>query len=115
MDVVNKVRLRIGGVRYTVATQESAEYVLELARAIDKDIKTFLDKSATISLNDALVLCLLDYADERRKSERSADHIRDQLTGYLGDASKARMESDELRGEVSRLRRELALLKKGKT
>lgn len=113
MDVVNKVRLTIGGAKYTVTTPESEEYVQSLAEKINRDIEVFLEKGPRISFNDALVLCLLDYADERQKSERSADHIRDQLTGYLGDASKARMEADELRGEVSRLRRELSLLKKG--
>lgn len=113
MNVVNKVRLEIGGMKYTISTPESEEYVQALSERINADLAAYFEKSASLSINDALVLCLLDYADARRKAEQNADHIREQLTGYLGDASKARMEADELRSELSRLRKELGLHKKG--
>lgn len=112
MDIINRIRLRIGGMQYTISTSEPEEYVLDLARSINKSLEAIMSNNQTLSLNDGLVLCLLDYADERKKSEKNADHIREQLTGYLEDAAKARIEADELRAEVARLKRELNLAKK---
>ena len=81
--------------------------MLELAAEIDRSVEAVLQRNPALSLNEALVLGLMGYADSRRKSEQNADHIREQLTGYLEDAARARMEADELRSEVIRLRREL--------
>ena len=108
MEIINRIKLKIGGMPYTISTTEPEEYVRELAAEIDRAVEEVLERSPKLSLNDALVLCAMDYADGRRKSEQSADHIREQLTGYLEDAARARMEADELRAEVTRLRRELS-------
>ncbi|MCI8622231.1 MAG: cell division protein ZapA [Provencibacterium sp.] len=109
MEIINKIRLKIGGMPYTISTTEPEEYVYELAAEIDKAVEAVLDRNPSLSLNDALVLCIMDYADSRRKSEQNADHIREQLTGYLEDAARARIEADELRSEAARLRRELGM------
>jgi len=45
------------------------------------------------------------------KSEQNADHIRSQLTEYLEDSTKAKLEVDELRKENERLRREITILR----
>lgn len=111
MDIINRVRLKIGGKQYTISTTESEEYVRDIGAQIEEQLNKILQKNTALSINDALVLCLLDSEDARRKSEKNADHIRDQLTGYLEDAAKARMEADELRQEAARLRRALAIVK----
>lgn len=108
MEIINRIKLKIGGMPYTISTTEPEEYVLELAAEIDRQLSAVLERNPALSLNDALILCMMDYADSRRKSEQNADHIREQLTGYLEDAARARMEADELRSEVNRLRKELS-------
>jgi cell division protein ZapA (FtsZ GTPase activity inhibitor) len=111
MDIINRVRLKIGGKQYTISTPESEDYVREIGAKVEERLSAILQKNAALSVNDALILCLLDSEDARRKSEKNADHIREQLTGYLEDAAKARMEADELRQEAARLRRALAIVK----
>jgi cell division protein ZapA len=54
----------------------------------------------------ALVLCAINSADQQKKSENSADHLRGQLSEYLEDAARARMELEEARRELDRLRRQ---------
>ena len=112
MEIINRVRVEIGTGRYTISTNEPEEYVLELARGINEKLEEVMGANGTLSQSDALILCLLDYADGKKKSEQGADHIRDQLTGYLEDNAKQRIELDELRAEVKRLSRENELLKK---
>ena len=112
MEIINRVRITIGAIPYTITTTEPEEYVQQLAAEINQSLSALMEKNNSLSFTDGLVLCLLDSVDERHKSERNADHIRDQLSGYLKDveeAAKARIEVEELKNEVSRLRRELNL------
>ena len=78
---------------------------------INSQIDDMLSQDSTLSVNDALVLCLLNYMDGYRKAEESTDHMRSQLTEYLEDAARYRIEADEAKREVERLEGELRRLK----
>lgn len=52
----------------------------------------------------------LGYLDELKKSTSGADNMRAQIKDYLEDAAKAKLELEEERREVERLRRELGYL-----
>ena len=54
-----------------------------------------------------------NFEDAYKKSEASADHMRGQLTDYLEDAARARIELEESKREIERLTRQLELLEKG--
>ena len=102
--MVNKVRIEIAGSRYVIATPEGEERVLSLGREIDAQVRQLMDGNDRVSLNDALVLCCLNYANAYKKSEESADNMRTQLTDYLEDATLARIELDETKRENERLK-----------
>ena len=110
MDISKRMKIEIGGKSYIITTTEDEDYVNILAKEINKNVTGLMDKNDTISLNDALVLTTLGYADAYKKSEVNADHIRTQLTEYLEDAARARVEADEARREASALKR--AILQK---
>ena len=59
----------------------------------------------------AAVLSALDYLDELEKSSASADNMRSQIRDYLEDAAKAKLEAEEAKRELARLRSELEQLK----
>ena len=59
----------------------------------------------------AAVLSALDYLDELEKSSASADNMRSQIKDYLEDAAKAKLEAEEAKKEIERLRREIGYLK----
>ena len=61
----------------------------------------------TISFNDVMVLCAINYMDAYKRSEENADRMRSQITEYLEDAAKARIELDEVKRENAHLRRQL--------
>ena len=81
-----------------------------LRREIDAQVRQLMDGNDRVSLNDALVLCCLNYANAYKKSEESADNMRTQLTDYLEDATLARIELDETKRENERLKRRLEML-----
>ena len=107
----NKIRVEICGSRYVVSSTEPVEYVKRLTNTIENKVKTIMDSSPSVTLNDAYFLTTLNYADMYEKSEQNADHIRSQLTEYLEDSTKAKLEVDELRKENERLRREITILR----
>ncbi|MGI5965837.1 MULTISPECIES: cell division protein ZapA [Anaerotruncus] len=107
MNAANRVRVLINGVHYTIATVEPEEYVQNLAQELDEQIKAILEKNPTISFNDVMVLCAINYMDAYKRSEENADRMRSQITEYLEDAAKARIELDEVKRENAHLRRQL--------
>lgn len=108
---MNKIKINILGLNYSINTQEDEEEVLKIVDEINSQAK-HLVTDAKLSVYDAIVLCLLEYADRYRKSEESADNLRNQLATYIEDASRARIEVDECHRELERLNREIAILQK---
>lgn len=107
----NKIRVEICGSRYVVSSNESPEYVKRLVNTIENKVKNDMDSGPSVTLNDAYFLALLSYADLYEKSELNADHIRSQLTEYLEDSTKAKLEVDEYRRENEKLKREIDILR----
>jgi cell division protein ZapA len=104
---MNRVKIEVLGSAYTIATPEEEEYVRSLAKDLDNQLKQMLAQNPKMSPAMALILCAINSADQQRKSEHSADHLRGQLSEYLEDAARARMELDDSRRELERLRRQL--------
>lgn len=103
-----KVRLEICGSSYVVSTNDSEEYLLNLAERLDTDMKRVMQEAPNASVTSAAVISALGYLDEAAKSSFGADNMRAQIQDYLEDAAKAKMAAEEARREAERLRRELA-------
>lgn len=99
----NKVKLSIAGESYSFITDETPEYMAELAKEIDIKISSVL-KSGNISTTQAAVLVALEYADASKKNGQSTDNLRAQLKTYLEDAAQAKSERDTYKREVERLK-----------
>ena len=107
---MNRVRIEVYGSRYVISTPEDESYVRGLAKSLDEQLRSLLENNSGLTLNDALVLCAINFEDAYKKSEASADHMRGQLTDYLEDATLARIELDETKRENERLKRRLEML-----
>ncbi len=107
----NRVSLKIGGVSYTIVSEDSPEYVEELGDFIDAEIKNIQSASPSLSTMQCAVLVALDQADACKKATASADNLRAQIKDYLEDSARARMEVDVARREIERLNREISNLR----
>ena len=101
----HKLTIDIYGSRYPITANEDPKYVAELARELDKMVADLM-KSGKLSINQALVLIALNCLDGYRKAEQSSDNLREQVAGYLEDATLARMELEDTQRELEKLRRE---------
>lgn len=111
MDITNKVRIEICGAKYVISTTEDPRYVRELAVEIEEKVKNFMETNPSAARADAYMIILLGYVDLYKKSEENTDNIRSQLTQYLEDAARARIEADEYKREIEKLKREINLLR----
>ena len=109
--MVNKVRVTIAGAPYAIATTDSEQYILSLAKKLDEDITRLLRDNANLSVTKAAVFCAMDYLDEYRKSAGSAENMRSQIQDYIGDAARAKLAEDKAKVENEQLRREAAALR----
>lgn len=108
---MNRIRVNILGNEYTITTENSEERVRDIERQLNRKLDELKDTRYNMSSVDALVILALNLMDEISDTESSADRMREQLSEYLEDAAKARMEADDARREVDQLKRELAMLR----
>ncbi len=96
-------KIKIAGEEYRIVSDESAEYMNELAHEIDLKIADIL-RNARVSTTQAAVLVALQYADEAKKTNGTTDKLRSQLKEYLEDAATAKTERDFYKRELDRIK-----------
>lgn len=96
-------KLTVAGEEYRIISDETEEYMQELAHEIDLKMANIL-KGSNVSTTQAAILVALQYADDAFKNSGSADNLRSQLKAYLEDAAQAKSERDFYKRELERLK-----------
>lgn len=107
MDSLNKLTIQVRGIKYPITTKEDPSYVVGLAHKLDETICELTSGANSVSLNEALVLAAISYLDIAEKAERTADSLRSQISEYLDDAAKSRLEANDAKRELGKLERKL--------
>lgn len=102
-----RVRVTICGAEYSFVSDDSSEYVIQIAEQVDRQITTLMKQNPWISLNTAAVYAAVDALDHARQDQSAAEHLRAQMKEYLADSARCRSEAEEARREIERLREEL--------
>ena len=103
--MANKVRLTICGSSYVISTNESEDYMQNLAERLN--MNELMSSSNSVSITTAAIMTALNYRDELEKASGSADNMRRQIKDYLEDAASAKMAAEELRRENAALRKKV--------
>lgn len=108
----NKITIMINNQEYTLMSEESKEYMENVAKYIDKKIGEIVYASGgSLTMQDTAILAAINIADDYFKSEESADNLRSQIKQYIDDASEAMFENNRIKAENSRLKAEISALK----
>lgn len=110
MNENNRVTITICGKEYTLQTDESPDYVRQLAARLDRRISDMMETSDIISLSSAAILVGLSLMDDSYKTTSNIDNIRGEIRNYVEEAGKARAEADDLRRQLEEKEREIDLL-----
>lgn len=109
--MANKISLSVAGMNLIINTTEDEERVRKLNAVLNSDITQVLDSNPSASLTNAALLCALDYLSRNDRATRSANNLRSQIKDYLADASRSKLEADELSRKNDDLTAELTQLK----
>ncbi len=104
-DYMEKVKITIAGVPYTIATDNNPEYTVNLANEIESKINSIMKNGSFVSPTQATALVILDYADKANKLAEENENMKQQLKEYLADAAQAKSERDMLRREMAKLKK----------
>lgn len=96
-------KLLIAGEEYRIVSDESTDYMQELAHELDTKMTGIL-RGSRVSTTQAAILVALQYADEAAKNSGNADSLRSQLKSYLEDSAQAKSERDFYKRELERLK-----------
>ncbi len=108
----NKIKVTIMGNSYNLNTETDESKIRVIEEALNTQLQDIRDLHPTLSAVDTLTIAALNIMDYTAGNEASMDIMREEITQYLDDAAKARMEVDELRRELSMLRKENIALKR---
>ncbi len=108
----SKVKITIGGVDYSIVTDDDVKYIRDLATEVDRIITKVIKDNPRLSSTQAIVLCALSYADEYKKACGDADRLRGQIKDYLDDASTAKSKADKARHDLENAKKKIDSLER---
>ncbi len=109
-----KIRVRIGGVEYTLLSTEQPDYVYKIAYLVDKKMTEIMNENSNLNSAMASLLTAINIADEYYKDKGNSDKLREQVAEYnrLADEYKnkyiiAEAELKEAQEKISMLEKAL--------
>lgn len=105
--MANRIKVQVLGNSYFITTDRTEEQMHRIEAELNEQLQAILDTRPSLSVVDALVVLSLNLMDQLSGSEESTDRMREQLTQYLEDAARARMELDSAQREIDRLTKQL--------
>ena len=77
-----KIRVRIGGVEYTLLSTEQPDYVYKIAYLVDKKMTEIMNENSNLNSAMASLLTAINIADEYYKDKGDSDKLREQVAEY---------------------------------
>lgn len=102
----DRVTVVIDGRRYVLVTEESGEYMQDIAAYVNEKIEeqkqTFRVSEVEAAVMSALILC-----DELFKAKQAGENAFNQIQACVEDTARVKAEAVELKREISKLRQML--------
>jgi cell division protein ZapA len=115
---MNKHTVFVAGKRFVLLSEESNDYVAEIAKEVNETIKQISDENPTMESRSCAILCALDYADDKQKEIKRSKSLSDNAKTVMLQADKHAKQIKELKeklqkkdSEIEKLKKEIATLK----
>lgn len=83
------VTLVVSGIKISIVTDEDIDYVKGLGRLLEKRVSDLVISSTSRQKNEALLLCALDYLDERNKLQKENEELKRTIEKLEKENKKA--------------------------
>lgn len=74
-----RLTLVVSGIKIDIVTEDDPEYVKGLGRLLENRVSDLVISSTNRQKNEALLLCALDYLDERNKLKKENEALKAEL------------------------------------
>ncbi len=98
------ITVTIGGNEYRLVSAENEEYTKKVASHVDTKVQELLSLG-NVSIIDAAILTSVNLADEYFKALETSESLRSQVKDYLEESGRMKMEINELRRTIERLKK----------
>lgn len=105
MDNKNRVTVIVAGQRFTILTEKSEKYVLDIASRIDARINSLV-VSGDMTRERAAVLTALDFADDGEKDKENIAAVKEQMKDYIQEIERLQDERAKLGEDYRKLKEE---------
>lgn len=102
----NRIKLTICGCECALCSDDSENYIRSIGDEVQKALDDTMSQNNRISVTMAAIIAALNFCDMAHKASSSSDNLRSQIKNYLEDSSHARMDAEESRRELERVKRE---------
>lgn len=102
----NRIKLTICGCECALCSDDSESYIRSIGDEVQKALDDIMSQNERISVTMASIIAALNFCDTAHKASSSSDNLRSQIKNYLEDSSHARMDAEESRRELERVKRE---------
>ena len=92
--MANKVKINICGKEYTVVSDESREYVLQIAQVVNQKMQDLMGRNSSLNFPMAAVLTALNLADETEKIKVVA---REKVNAQAAEIASLKKQAEEQR------------------
>lgn len=96
-----KIYVEIAGIRLGIVTEEGAEYVEGVARAVEDKIKLMTKSQRNCSLVEAALFCAMNYYSSATEGEKKLKNLETQIALYQANVNRLKKENEELRTKLA--------------
>lgn len=96
--MLNNIRFKVGGITYSIKSEDSAEYIESLGRELDHKMDTLAKKNPFLSTTMVAVLAAMTEADNAKKAEIENAELRRQLNDLTEQYAILKSRFDSMRG-----------------
>lgn len=76
--MMNQIKLNVGGVTYTVKSDENAEYLNRLGNELEQRLKNISKRNPTLSTAMVAVIAALEASDEANKAKEELKRLKEK-------------------------------------
>ena len=92
--MANKVKVNICGKEYTVVSEDSRDYILQITQIVDQKMQEIMERNPSLNPSMAAVLAALNLADETEKIKVVA---REKVNAQAAEIASLKKQVDEQR------------------
>ena len=100
----NKIRFTVGGISYSVYSEDSEEYIREIGRELERKMDRLAKQKPFLSTTMTAVQAAMDAMDYAKKCEKQNDNLASELKEMTERCAVARSDADHAMRELEELK-----------